>query len=331
MTVEDIRPAAAMRGQEAAMARDIAWLSARRDRFVTVACPACGADDATSLYDKGCVRHTQCNRCGTQYVNPRPDAELIAEFLRHSENYEHFAREVFPASVEQRREKIFLPRVRRVAEMADRLGLDAAVLVEVGAGYGIFCQQIGKLERFRRVIGIEPSPDWADACRRAGVEVIAEPYEKVSLDTTADIIVSFEVIEHLFWPADFLDWCRNNLRPGGYLYLTCPNIAGFETQLLGAASGTVDHEHINLFTPESLSLLVERQGFEVVETATPGELDFDIVRTAYRSDALSRAETGAFLASLLEAEDDAVGKQFQRFLRDAKLSSNMMLLARRRD
>jgi 2-polyprenyl-3-methyl-5-hydroxy-6-metoxy-1,4-benzoquinol methylase len=67
----------------------------------------------------------------------------------------------------------------------------------------------------------------------------------------ADVIASFETIEHLFDPAGFLHACHRLLRPGGLLVLTCPNGQGFDVLVLGDRSDTVDAEHLNYFNPPS--------------------------------------------------------------------------------
>lgn len=329
MKVSDIRPDELMTGQRAAMQHDIDTLKAARARFVAVACPACAADAWRPLYEKYGMSHGRCAACGTQYVSPRPDPALLADFYATSQNYTYWATHVFPASKEARREKIFRPRAEIVEAIASDTCLRDGVLVEVGAGYGLFCDEVHKLGRFERIIGVEPTPDLAGICREMGFEVFESSFEKVALDGVADLVAAFEVIEHLFAPEDFLRWTLRALRPGGHVLLTCPSIDGFETQVLGARSDTVDHEHLNLFTPRSLAQLAVRVGFAEVEVVTPGRLDFEIVRAAYRDGAFSAEEAGPFLVALFEAEDETVGERFQDFLVAAGLSSNMRLVGRR--
>ena len=329
MKVSEIRPDELMSGQRAAMQHDIDMLMAARDRFVAVGCPACGNGAGRRLYEKYGMTHKQCQGCGTQYVSPRPDPALLATFYATSRNYAYWATHVFPASEEMRREKIFKPRARIVEEIATSADIRGGALVEVGAGYGLFCDEVRKLGRFDRIIGIEPTPDLAEVCRTMGFEIFASSFQDVALDGIADVVAAFEVIEHLFSPEEFLRWALKALRPGGHILLTCPNIAGFETLVLGAQSETVDHEHLNLFSPASLTQLAERVGLVDVEVVTPGRLDFEIVRAAYREGALSAEETGSFLATLFETEDGEVGERFQDFLVAAGLSSNMRIIARK--
>ena len=318
MKVNEIRPGAAMAGQAAYEQLDIDWLSARSAGFVAVRCPACDGAVAEFLYFKRGMRQMRCPTCLTQYASPRPDAATLAEFYAQSKNYEYWAKYVFPASKEPRREKIFRPRAELTAELARRHGLGGA-LVEIGSAFGLYLQEVQKLGTFGRLIGIEPTPDLAEVGRGLGFEIHHSSYEAVTFDSQVSMISAFEVIEHLFSPEHFLRWCRSALQPGGIVLLTCPNIHGFDTLVLGADSGSVDHEHINMFNTESLPLLMGRCGFDVVEVCTPGLLDVEIVR-----------ESGADLGPVLSrCTDETRAAAFQRFLTENRLSSNMRVVARR--
>ena len=79
-----------------------------------------------------------------------------------------------------------------------------------------------------------------------------------------DVVVNFEVIEHLFSPKEFLLQVKNILNNNGLLILSCPNGMGFDIKLLKDKSHTIDHEHLNYFNFESLSALVQRNGFQII-------------------------------------------------------------------
>ncbi len=326
MKVADIRPEAALAGQQAALLADIDWLAARRAEFVAVDCPACGAADVEPLFEKYAMRHGHCRGCGTQFVSPRPTAAMLGAFYAQSANYRYWAKHIFPPSREARRRQIFAPRAAMVERIARARAAANETLVEVGAAHGVFCEEVRKLGLFSRIVAIEPTPDLAASCRELGFETIEAPFEQVSLAGLADMVASFEVIEHLFDPGAFLRWCRALLKPGGFLLLTCPNIAGFETTLLGRESSTVDHEHLNLFTLESLALLAERCGFVAIEAETPGELDVELVRHALDAGGVRRESIDPLVLKLIERGTDGA---LQKALVSAKLSSNMRVLAQR--
>ena len=133
------------------------------------------------------------------------------------------------------------------------------------------------------------------------------------------------MIEHLFSPRAFLERCAALLKPGGRLIVTCPNVQGFDVELLGERSATVDAEHLNYLHPGSLGALAERCGLEVVEILTPGRLDAELVRKRALA---GEVELPPFLQRVLIDEWERLGAPFQDFLVEHGLSSNMWLVAR---
>ena len=326
LSENSIRPKDLMEGMKKAMYADIEWLKNRSKDFIDVECPSCGQRNSQLLYKKYHLSHLHCKNCLTQYVSPRPTKALLNDFYKYSLNYAYWAKYIFSASNDIRKEKIFKPRAQFLINCLKKKKINGKLL-EIGAAYGYFCEEIKKFKYFDKVIGIEPTPDLAKVLRSKKIDVIESSYEEAKLNFKFDVIVNFEVIEHLFNPKEFLKWCFNNLNPGGCLYLTCPNIGGFETKILGKESDTVDHEHLNLFNTTSIKTTVEGIGFEKVVVSTPGVLDFDIVKQAYLSKKINKNILGPFLLSLIESESLDVEKKFQQYLIKSNNSSHMMLVA----
>lgn len=335
----DIRPVELMDEQARCFANDIARLMRHQNDFVRVSCPACdqpvcNQNEEIRAFEKYGMRFSRCTRCETIYANPRPRPEHMAEYYRESENYAYWNQTIFPASVEARREKIFRPRVERVLDICQRYQLGNDTLLEVGAGFGIFCEEVQKTGIFKKVIAVEPTPNLAQTCRDRGLITIEKSIEQVipaditPLKENIDVIASFEVIEHLFSPRDFLQKCAGLLQIGGMLILTCPNGLGFDIDLMGAVSTSVDVEHVNLFNPQSLSVLMQACGFEVIETQTPGRLDAELVRNKVLSGEFSLSGQ-PFLKKLLIDDWERHGQSLQDFLVQQQLSSHMLLVARK--
>jgi 2-polyprenyl-3-methyl-5-hydroxy-6-metoxy-1,4-benzoquinol methylase len=326
----ELCPDALLRGQEQAFARDIARLQQRLAEFVVVACPACAGDDARPEFAKHGFRYVRCRRCRTLYMTPRPSPGLMAEYYRDSDNYRYWAQHVFPASEAARREKLHRPWLDRVLDYCSRHRVPRGVLLEIGPGFGTFASLAQASGAFRRVVAVEANPEMARACRERGVDVVERRIEELATELTAvDVAVAFEVIEHLFAPRSFLDHCARLTRPGGLLVLSCPNGEGFDIATLGSRSLAVDPEHVNLFNPASLGLLVGQAGYEVLEVSTPGRLDAEFVRTAIL-DGTFDVSGQPLLRRILVEEWERLGWPFQQFLAGHGLSSHMWLAARRR-
>jgi 2-polyprenyl-3-methyl-5-hydroxy-6-metoxy-1,4-benzoquinol methylase len=329
LSEQELCPDSLLSGQEAAHARDVARLRRRRCDFVEVACPACAADKAEPALEKHGFDWVRCTPCGTLYMNPRPSELLLAEYYATSENYQYWAANIYPASEAARRDKIHKPWLERVLGYCTRFDVPRGTLVEVGAGFGTFASVATESGAFGRVVAIEPTPALAAACRARGVDVVEKRIEEVGPEVErADVLCSFEVIEHLYDPARFIERCAALVRPGGLLVLSCPNAEGFEIATLGAVSWAVDVVHLNLFNPGSLRHLVSCHGFEPVDLSTPGRLDAEFVRDAARRGEVDLSAQ-PFLRRVLLDEWDQLGWPFQQFLAERGLSAHMWLAARR--
>jgi 2-polyprenyl-3-methyl-5-hydroxy-6-metoxy-1,4-benzoquinol methylase len=331
LTEQEIRPAELMDRARTAIITDIGRMLSRVTEFVLVRCPACDTDNPRFRFEKNSIRYEECQECETIYVNPRPSPEVLEWFYKGSPNYAYWNEFIFPASEAARRQKIFVPRVDRVLEICERYGVPTNALIEIGAGFGTFCSEVKSRGVFNRVVAVEPTPDLAETCRKRGLEVIESPVEQIDLgdDERFDIAANFEVIEHLFNPSKFVSHMGRLLRPGGILVIACPNGKGFDVETLGPLSNTVDHEHLNYFNPASLAALLDRSGFETLESFTPGRLDAELVRTQILSGDYNVSEQ-TFLKKVLVDEWDRLGQLFQDFLVQNGMSSNMWIVARKK-
>ena len=84
-----------------------------------------------------------------------------------------------------------------------------------------------------------------------------------------DLVISSDVIEHLYRPSDLLEATVAQLKPGGHLLLGTP-YHGYLKNLVLAATGKMDahfsalHDggHIKFFSVNTLSKLVRSHGFD---------------------------------------------------------------------
>jgi 2-polyprenyl-3-methyl-5-hydroxy-6-metoxy-1,4-benzoquinol methylase len=330
MKVEEIRQDSYVDEYFRLHVQDVEHILKYRDEFVDVACPVDGKTNTVWRFDKSGFRFVECTSCGTLFISPRPPAPRLAEFYSSARSFALFNSKIFPNSEDSRREFIFAPRARSVVDLCQQHLVSAPeTLLDIGAGFGTFCEEIQKLQFFKTVIAVEPSKDLAETCRNKGLNVIEEMVEDLKVEA-ADVVVSFELIEHLFSPESFLRACAQVLAEQGLLILTTPNIHGFDLKVLGPLSENVDGpEHLNYFHSQSLGLLLEKCGFEVIESLTPGKLDAELVRKKVLAGEFDLSSQG-FLEEVLINKWHQVGAAFQEFLAEQELSSHMWLVARKR-
>ena len=102
---------------------------------------------------------------------------------------------------------------------------------------------------------------------------------------------------------------------------------GFDIQLLKEKSDSIDHEHINYFNPSSIKKLFKSSGYKILEVFTPGQLDVDLVRNKIL-DKKFNLKNNLFYEDIIIKNYETKGLNFQKFLIENRLSSNMWVIAR---
>ncbi len=309
--------------------RDAKTLIAERSDFVEVACSACAARPHVEAFEKLGFRWVVCRTCESLYISPRPTPEQLLNFYKNGESVKFWSSDFFRQTAEARREKMFQPRARLVAELVNREAWTGdKTFVDVGSGYGIFLEEIRKLGVFNDIVGVEPGPTMAQICRERGFRIVPKMAEDVvDGDCRADVATAFEVLEHVFDPLRFLAGVRRLLKPGGLFLYTTLTASGFDIQVLWERSNSAHPpHHLNLISVKGMELLLERAGFRLVELATPGELDLDIVANMVREN--PALPLPRFVAEMLKSCDDKGRREFQSFLRNNRLSSHIRVVAR---
>lgn len=94
-----------------------------------------------------------------------------------------------------------------------------------------------------------------------------------------DAVVSTEVIEHLFRPAALPQFAAAVLKPGGHLIVTTPYHGYLKNLLLSLAGKWDSHHtalwdggHIKFWSRRTLTMLLDANGFEVVDFSGTGRI-----------------------------------------------------------
>jgi 2-polyprenyl-3-methyl-5-hydroxy-6-metoxy-1,4-benzoquinol methylase len=325
----EIRPQNLMKVESNLLLDDLHKLSKLEQ--VKVDCPACKSSKYDHLFTKIHFNFVICKKCSTVFVNPRPSANSLEKFYTYSKFIDYWNK-IFKETANIRKDKIFKPRMELVKKIIHENKIkNCNVLMEVGSGHGWFCELAKNQKLAKKIIAIEPSPMFAESCRKIhGIEVIESTIEKYfkmnKMKTSADLIVNFELIAHLFDPKSFLRYCYKTLKKGGMLILSTPNYYGFDIQILQDKSDYISPHFLNYFNPDSIALLLHSLGFRNIKVITPGLMDVNIVLNKIKNGQLN-TRNQPFLKMILEQGNDEFVKDFQFLLQKHNLSSHMMISA----
>lgn len=328
----EIRPDNTMEEGERLHRKDLDRLRVSMPNWKSVPCPACASTETQFEMSKYEMNFEKCARCATIFLNPRPDKDELERHYIQSETYAYWNEFVFPPSEDARRTKVFRPRVDLIVELCQKYDVPTNLLVEVGAGFGTFLEEVKSRGVFKRLIGIEPTPDLVKTCRKRGLEMIDKTIEDVDRaeilqpNEKIDVMASFEVIEHLLEPKQFVLKCASLLTKGGLLVLSTPNCKGFDVASLREKSHSIDPEHVVVFNTDSIATLLESCGFKVLERRTPGRLDAELVRKGILNGDCHLGSIPFFREVLIDRFDE-LGEPFQDFLSQNNMSGNMLVVA----
>jgi len=185
----------------------------------------------------------------------------------------------FPDARPSHMHAFFMPHV---IELAGQLDQTTDVL-DVGCGNGFTCGEF--LKRGCRVVGIDLSEQGVALARKAyprgRFEVMAADDQLLpKLGTSAfDLVVSTEVVEHIYAPRPYMRGCINALKPGGRFICTTPYHGYLKNLALSIAGNWDAHAdplwdggHIKLWSRKTLSDLLVETGFTNLHFRGAGRL-----------------------------------------------------------
>jgi SAM-dependent methyltransferase len=326
----EIRPDALLRRYLELSRQDVARFFADENDRAAVPCPGCGEDSPAPAFTKHGFQYVQCRICFSLYVSPRPPADALDRFYADGPSSRFWANEFFPAVADSRRERVIRPRVHRVLARCEQEGIstDRMLAVDAGAGAGVFLAELREAAPRVQCVAIEPGRELAQQARANGLEVVEKTVEAASeLAARGDLVTSFEVIEHIHNPLEFVTALRALAKPGGLALVTGLGGDGFDVQTLWESSTAVTPpHHLNFLSLEGFERLFARAGFTDVAVETPGQLDVELVQKAV--DEGRAPELDRFVALLLERRGPEVHEAFQQFLQVARLSSHTWIWGR---
>jgi 2-polyprenyl-6-hydroxyphenyl methylase/3-demethylubiquinone-9 3-methyltransferase len=175
----------------------------------------------------------------------------------------------------------FMPHI---LELAGALPPGSRIL-DVGCGNGFTCGEF--LKRGYYVVGIDLSEQGIAIARQSypGGRFEVLPADAQLLEALHeppfDLIISTEVVEHLYDPRSYARGCFDALKPGGRFICTTPYHGYLKNLILSVASKWDEHAnplwdggHIKLWSRRTLSRLLVETGFENIQFRGAGRLPY---------------------------------------------------------
>ena len=199
-------------------------------------------------------RLLECAQCDLLYASPVPTFESLTDAYRQAD---------YASAEEARYAAATYGKV--VETIAPKLP-DLRGAADIGAGDGAFLERL-RDAGFEETVGFEPSEaPLAAAPASVRDSIRPEPFSAGVLpDESFTLISCMQTIEHVLDP---LEVCRDAVRalaPRGAVLIACHDRRAFTARVLKQRSPIFDIEHVQLFSPRSMSALLRLAGLERIE------------------------------------------------------------------
>ncbi len=229
-------------------------------------CPVCLTQKARLLFRQSFCAFSEgglltgydlvvCAQCGTAYADGIPPREVFDIYYARMSKYEQSQRSGELSSTDRE-------RFAETADMLEAYLRPDSRIVDVGCATGGLLAEL-QTRGFHRLLGLDPSPACAAVAKRLyGIEVRTMTlHELTALHERFDVVVLTGVFEHLPELDESITSLRKILQPGGLLYIEVPDASSYD-QRFSAPYQFLSIEHVNFFSPASLSNLLARFGFD---------------------------------------------------------------------
>lgn len=157
---------------------------------------------------------------------------------------------------------------KRAADLTSELFDQPKNLIEIGSYTGIFLAIMA--QRGWSAIGIEPSRWAAEISRKKNLEIVPLPFEEAissQILSKADLVVSWDVLEHVKDPRFFISTMSGLTKDGGYFVFSTLDRSNFFAKITGKHWPWIIPMHLHYFEKKSLIEIVSGYGFKFIKTS----------------------------------------------------------------
>lgn len=299
--------------------------------LIDIDCPACNSEKKNIAFKKFGMNYVECDNCKSLFVSPRPSEEEISEYSRTSKAASFWKEHFYKETISSRKRVMFTPRALWIVNLTEKYFKTPNQFIDIKSKSCEFIEEIHRLNLFQQKTLLDPLIDTENSfLDNNQIQIVNQPIEKAyKSGIHSNSIGAFEVIDRISNPKEFLNQAKLMLEDNGLLFLTTSTISGFDLQILWDQSKSIfPPDHINLFSIEGITELINNCGFDIIEMSTPGQLDIEIVKNEMESN--KELILPRFIKYLIENRDRNAHRAFQDYLQMFELSSHLRIAAQKR-
>jgi len=178
-------------------------------------CPLCNETQELKNFSWGPHIIFSCKNCGLDYCNNMDIKDIDGDSSPvHQQGIEMMAGSFH--TTQKLADRLCNARLKVYEDILDH---PCRNVLEVGCGPGVFHRPFS----MRRVdwTGIDINPYWKKFGQQNNVPISTHPLNEV--EGKFDVVIAYQVLEHVKYPMSFMALLTDRLRSGGILHLELPN------------------------------------------------------------------------------------------------------------
>lgn len=234
-------------------------------------CCVCGnnnKDEFKLKYQKENFAVVTCNKCSLHFIPP---------YYRKKIQYTQYKNADVTAAVRAGNNWIKIQRHKLRFKFIQKF-IKSGKLFDLGAGWGHF--MLAGKELGYDVYGVEISEQPYLYCVN-DLKLPVDHIDFFEMDEAKkfDVITMWDVLEHIDKADEFLAKCAKLTKPDGYLFLQVPQIDSYFAKRHKDNWKMMGLDHVNYFGKETITKILERNGYEVVKIKSSFEIKLFIMYT----------------------------------------------------
>lgn len=303
--------------------------------FTARPCPSCTAIETVKLENfANYYPLVKCNNCTLVYIPIEFTANQLQDYYENATSIKML--NDFYATRKKQTNLVYSHRLAQVSAYLPQNNKVIRVL-EIGCGNGDFLYQLKQAnpEKSFELYGIEPNAESCAAATNREIKVyqgLADHTDSANLFTPEfyDLVLCFEIIEHLVYPSILFKNIYKSLLKDGKLLLTTPNIEGMACIIANYnnnfpfSHAIAPPMHIQGFSRVSLAVIAQNLGYKINKIEAKGKFDQpDFIKMAEMNSLSTDANSYFKNIYQINANWDSLSSGMQALINDLNASSTI--------
>jgi len=261
------------------------------DSFIPRPCPYCDSTEYTEEEKFiGLYEVARCSSCSFTYIRLVPNNEALSYYYNECKCNLMLDDLFRKRATKGKKNVVNRGKLNEVMAIIDKVELKDETplrVLEIGCGSGSFLNLLQESLDERKInyelYGVDLDKNAIAKNANSKVRMSFGGAETFIHDQRFDLIIHFELIEHIINPSRMMGNIFLHLKPNGYCFFSTPNSLGLEIKAIDynktrfLAHSIFPPMHINGFNPQNITHFILRNSFKVREIKTPGIFDVSIL------------------------------------------------------